>query len=513
MANGRLGSAKITPVQAALLYSNSSGSQAVINIQATSLSASSNANVAFAIDSSSVTLNQTTTDTALTSGNVTQNIYNLDPLSHANPIRHDFLSVAGMSVSQSPVSYWNGSTWYLPSSGMSGSPGQAQKIDPYFIRSPSAYGGKTSAELVYMYKYNSNASDVRMVYANLATMSGTTFGAMQQYRDPGHTYSQQVDHSYMGFGFSSDPYSNIIIGIGTYGWQGFQRLGSAGADQAGTSTSNSWAYQYGFSSNYPDGYTHFWYAPRIMGSKGMFIFQGTGYNGSYFCISDAELAITNGNLSYAVTSGGTFATMTWWNFSVSASQNHIGWFEYNPNDDRYYFEYLQGGLRSIYSFTRTGIRDGFTTRGSTTAHSWPGTTGVFTNHGAGPWGAGYITRPIRIEASLWWATSSTGASWVSTDLKTWQASTTYYASLSYPANTFNVAPLTTTSYKFAQVSTANISRFTSGYANVSQTAVLEVGTSISNYQRTGLLLSNGDKLYAQNYGAVDFSATVMGYEG
>ena len=86
MANGRLGSAKITPVQAALLYSNSSGSQAVINIQATSLSASSNANVAFAIDSSSVTLNQTTTDTALTSGNVTQNIYNLDPLSHANPI-------------------------------------------------------------------------------------------------------------------------------------------------------------------------------------------------------------------------------------------------------------------------------------------------------------------------------------------------------------------------------------------------------------------------------------------
>ena len=74
-------------------------------------------------------------------------------------------------------------------------------------------------------------------------------------------------------------------------------------------------------------------------------------------------------------------------------------------------------------------------------------------------------------------------------------------------------PASSTSYLYAQNGTANISKFTSGYANVSQTAVLEFNTSISNYQRTGIMLSNGDKLYAQNYGNVDFSATVMGYEG
>ena len=49
MANGRLGSAKLTPVSAALLYSNTSGSQAVINVQATALSSTTNANMALSV--------------------------------------------------------------------------------------------------------------------------------------------------------------------------------------------------------------------------------------------------------------------------------------------------------------------------------------------------------------------------------------------------------------------------------------------------------------------------------
>ena len=51
------------------------------------------------------------------------------------------------------------------------------------------------------------------------------------------------------------------------------------------------------------------------------------------------------------------------------------------------------------------------------------------------------------------------------------------------------------------------------FLNVSQNATIEHFTTFSNYQRTGLVLSPGDKLYCQNYGTVSYSINVMGYEG
>ena len=507
MANGRLGSAKLTPISAALLYSNTSGSQAVINVQATALSSTTNANMALAIDSATVSLNQTTTATSIPSGSMSQLVYNLDTLSSNRPLRYELFSPYNESNSTAfPASYWDGSAWFKPSTGFYGAPNM-QKIDPYFISTPSAYG-KSQAELPIIWRYNTTSSSMRLRYYNVGSMTGAQFANTQQFADPGTSYTGTQDLPYAGFGWSVDPYTNYLVSVADNGFmQSLQLAGSA--SNTGSYTSPNVIYNFmggGSLTSYP----HYWYAPRIMGSNGMFIMQPTGYTNSYFAIGDIELATSLGNSGYAYYWSATPATAAWWYTAApSNTDQHVGWFEYNPNDQRWYFEYIGTSGRSIYSFTRTSLL-ALSTRGNSTTFNL---ASFCTSHGAGPWGGNYITRPLRVGASLWWAYSNNGNAYTSTDLKTWTLATTYYPSLGYAANTFNLASVSSTSYNFVQASTANVSRFSSGYANVSQTAVLEFNTSISNYQRTGVLLSNGDKLYAQNYGSVDFSATVMGYEG
>lgn len=507
MANGRLGSAKLTPVSAALLYSNTSGSQAVINIQATALSSTTNANIALAVDSATVSLNQTTTATAIPSGDMVQNVYNLDPLSSNRPLKYEFFNNYNESNSTAyPTSYWNGSAWFKPSTGFYGAPNM-QKIDPYFITTPSAYG-KSQADLPIVWRYNTTSSSMRIRYYNVGSMTGAQFANTQQFADPGTSYSGTQDLSYAGFGWSVDPYTNYFIGVGDQGFmQSLQLAGSS--SNTGGFTSNNVIYNFMGGSSL-SSYPHYWYAPRIIGSNGIFIMQPTGYTNSYFAIGDIELATSLGSSGYAYYWSATTSTAAWWYISApSNTDSHVGWLEYNPNDQRWYFEYVGSSGKGIYSFTRTSLL-ALSTRGNSTVFSL---SSFCISHGVGPWASSTVTRPIRLGASLWWTYSSNGNAYVSTDLKTWTLATTYYPNLGYSANTFNVASVSTTSYNYVQASTANVSRFTSGFANVSQTAVLEFNTSISNYQRTGILLSNGDKLYAQNYGGIDFSATVMGYEG
>jgi hypothetical protein len=507
MANGRLGSAKINPVNAALLYSNTSGSQAVINIQATGLSSTTNANLALAVDSATVSLNQTTTATAIPSGDMSQSVYNLDPLSNNRPLRFEYSSPMNAGNSNDyPATYWNGSTWFKPSNNFWGAP-NAQKIDPYFISTPSAYG-KSMAEHPIAFKYNTSNDNLRVRYFNLATMTGQQFANTQQFADPGTAYSGTTDMSYGGFGWSVDPYTNFFMGTGYQGYMQSAKIAGSVSDSTGL-TSNCTIFNL-FGGEQLSNYTHYWYAPRIMASNGLFLMQPTGRNTSQFAIGDMELAVSLGASNYAYNWTTTFTQTAWWYINAPTSSDaFVGWFEYNPNDQRYYFEIISTGARNIYSFTRATLL-AFTSRGTSTSYSL---STFATSHGPGIWGTNRVTRPLRIGASLWWTSSNTGSAYVSTDLKTWVLATTYFPENGYPASTFNATQTSSTSYLYAQASTANISRFSSGFAGVSETAVLEYNTSISNYQRTGIVLSNGDKLYAQNYGGVSISATVMGYEG
>lgn len=96
---------------------------------------------------------------------------------------------------------------------------------------------------------------------------------------------------------------------------------------------------------------------------------------------------------------------------------------------------------------------------------------------------------------------------VSTDLKVWK---TYAAEFS--PNDYQVPALNDTSVLLRHDN--NTLFFTSdNFQNISTDGILENNTEMKHYTRTGLVLSDGDKIICQNTGDTAMSVQVFGYEG
>jgi hypothetical protein len=256
--------------------------------------------------------------------------------------------------------------------------------------------------------------------------------------------------------------------------------------------------------------THSWYTPRVIASNGFCLLQATGIASQlYIAICDVETGISTNNTSniFYQNSVGLFTLLQCNSYSGTGQ---VSWFEWNPNTNKFYLEYVGGGVNEIWSFTKAALRTA--QKGSSVSNTFL-TAGGVKEATTTPWGQNFALRPQRIGVSLWQTQSANGNTYVSTDLINWTLSSTYWTAQSLPAGTTCYNPLSSTSYLYAGSGIANINKFTSNYPNVAQTAVIENQTSFSNYQRTGLVLSNGDKLYCQNYGTVPYSITAMGYEG
>lgn len=507
MASGRLGSATLPPYNASLLYSNTSGLPASVNIQATVLSSTENSNIALAVDSASVAVNQTTTATTITSANINVMMYWLDPLYGTTPLRFDQVSPSNSSnTSDYPVSSWSGSAWTKPSTGYYGANGLV-KIDPYLLTNPSAYG-KTKASIVAFYQTSgSSYGQTAALYTDLSTFNASQFALLQQTRNPSGSTSSTVVPAYSGFGADGDNYTSkygISIGAG-----GYMTVVDVPASSSGNRTSDSLIFN-ACGSNDIVNYTHLWYAPRIMGANGLFLVQPTGFNTSTFFIVDPALAVTLGSLAYAIYWAGT-STAGWYYMSSGyGSTSSVEWFDYNPNTNRYYFCTTNSSNRKVYSFAKSSL-DALTSRGTITTYSVTSVSWL-TDHGTIPWAGSNVMRPLRIGASLWWTASNNGLSYISTDLATWTLASSLFASPNYPS-AYLILPKSTSSYVYATLGANNINLFDSGFSNVSLNSRLEFNTSFNNYQRTGIVISAGDKIYAQNFGSTRFSLTAMGYEG
>ena len=93
----------------------------------------------------------------------------------------------------------------------------------------------------------------------------------------------------------------------------------------------------------------------------------------------------------------------------------------------------------------------------------------------------------------------------STDLKTWQDADTYYGS----TNDYEAIVGQTNIISNGGTVTASKSNI----ANLGEDGVLEYGTTFNQYERTGLVLSNGDRIVTYNSSTKPYTIQVMGYEG
>ena len=513
MASGRLGSALLQPVAASLLYSNTSGSPAAVNIQATSLSTTTNAKFSYAIDSATVAVNQTTVNTTIAAGNIDYKIYWLDPKGNANPIRHNFTNRSSNQTGGTNynAAYWDGSAWANGGFGIFYGNWYPVKLDPYFLTNFSEYNNKTTP--TFIIPTHSTAAD--FVKGNLYDLNSMTGLQLSQTLSTGYktgaTTLRDYGNSniYGGFGVDVDIYQDWLVGINSNGYTNIWSVANQDyVNVAGRTTDAVMNGQLLGGSSLASA-TNYWYAPRVIASNGFCLQQATGWNNSNIAICDVETGISTNNTSNIFYQN-QIGLYSFINTSFN-SVTHVSWFEWNPNTSKFYLEFIgNAGKNEIWSFTKAGLRA--VRKGSSVASTFIEAGGV-REAGSTPWGSNYALRPQRIGTSLWQTQSGNGQTYVSTDLVTWTVSSTYWTSQGLPAGTTCFNPVNSTSYLYTGSGIANINKFNSNYSTVAQTAVIENQTSFSNYQRTGLVLNNGDKLYCQNFGTVPYSITAMGYEG
>jgi len=196
----------------------------------------------------------------------------------------------------------------------------------------------------------------------------------------------------------------------------------------------------------------------------------------------------------------------------------VVYFQYNPNDGKYYCA-TRNQSGSVMLFTTT--RDDILNIGAGNRYS-------------GTWGQNddYVTydtslsltssnydlsdqyvcfRTMRIGTSLWvlviseFQTTTTEEVLYSTDLINWTAAATFYGSDDYSA-TSGVATITSNSGAVTATKTRLGVLGTDG--------ILEQDLAMTQYERTGIVLSNGDRILVRNRGTTQTAVVqVMGYEG
>jgi len=196
--------------------------------------------------------------------------------------------------------------------------------------------------------------------------------------------------------------------------------------------------------------------------------------------------------------------------------------EYNPNDGKHYIAIRNNSTMALLTTTRDqilaigagqrytenlGTSDDYVTYDSNFSLS-PSTFDLVGSSNAIN---KQTCRSMRIGTSLWVLIISELSSatqeevFYSTDLITWTDAATYYGSDDYSA-TEGVATITSNSGAVTATKTRIGVLGTDG--------ILEQDLAMVQYERTGIVLSNGDRILVRNRGTTQTAVVqVMGYEG
>tara|TARA_R100001460_G_scaffold14984_2_gene33399 strand:- start:912 stop:2528 length:1617 start_codon:yes stop_codon:yes gene_type:complete len=206
----------------------------------------------------------------------------------------------------------------------------------------------------------------------------------------------------------------------------------------------------------------------------------------------------------------------------SKSGGSVLFHEYNPNDGKHYIAVRNNSVVKLFTTDRDtilGIGAGQRNNGNlgtdddyaTYVSDFSLNPSTFTLAGSSTAIGNTTCRSMRIGTSLWVLIISQMASatqeevFYSTDLITWTDAATYYGSDDYSA-TEGVATITSNSGAVTATKTRIGVLGTDG--------ILEQNLSMVQYERTGIVLSNGDRILVRNRGTTQTAVVqVMGYEG
>jgi len=548
MANGRLGKAKLSPLQTAVLYDNTSGAEASVSILAQANNAvpmslridGSNDAVSYAVTLASETyqVNYLVYDvgnTSLTTGSPTYNgrfqfrtvtgtpsgpYYVYEFYSGANSTLYTTSGNNNFSTSTTIMpmrfSAYNSSTGLDDAGDGRKNPNAIMVITPGgSTRGQFAlYATPTTADAYYKRMWARDNSGSQLAVAN----AGSSYNTGQQCVD---YHNQQTVLT----GFSMHNSSSQIMGFCAYPQSGNNAIG-----YYTYSSSNSIIYRCINGNGSFAGTTNYG-TPSARLVNRIALFDTSGQNDRFGFATMADSYYDPA--TYTTTEIARY--LVWesrnshFRFESNTSNRdggHVLYFDYNPNNQKYYFVCRNSSQAYLYEIDRTTFlaetsNGGVSTGTLGTSYANKGFTLLnddfelpFNNTSNYPnTEAQHMSgRTQRIGDSLWVLSVNiqnnpnlAAEIFYSTDLQNWTSGVGRYAPYDY--NT--IEDVTT-----IRSDSGTVTATKTNIGNVGTDGVLEEATSLTQYERTGLVLSNNDRVVAYNGATTgDLVVQVMGYEG
>lgn len=500
MANGRLGSVVLGPIETAKVYSNSSGNAAAVSLVAKTLSSTSNASITIKLDSADVTPQTTTVIEANSYGPST--VF-LDTNSSYTSVVGDFtftptpVYTKKSDSSTASLEDIRGAYEIIPEQNSSVFSNTAIPItynSTTYFYTPSTYFGAALPD------------HRKATVANLSAPSGSIATRTMSY------YSDNV---------VTDIYSkaSISVGLDSNGNMS-QTMYANGSANGQNITSGTWWRQY---VNGSQVYGPTQYRQNLFLSGGLLIgWDSINTGRGTFVVYNKDNTSNNVEkiIEYVNSSG------ILWGFRYNPSggftntNGAIVWMTYNPSNNKHYILMLKdSGSYGYYKFNTEVALAKIATSGSSTFSEYASIAAI--NTGAGgtlfeeidapsSWSmsnVNWLRRPIKVVgANKWVFQENDGTNWnywETTDLENWtkRTATSYYTKV-VSDNELIKSDASDTVY------------ISSNISSVADSGTLEYKTSFNAYEKTGLVLSNGDNVYIKNDSQTQsIAVNIMGYEG
>ena len=526
MANGRLGKANVAENATTAVYTNNSGAEASVSIIAFSKDGS---DMHLRIDDSNDAL---TSSTTLVSETYDERFlrYNASNTGFEDPApvyvsRFSFAdTTTNSNIDQAFEAYVQSNTTNYTRRNIGSIYFSCADFMPYesFLdiwgenTYHTAIGGSGYREM-QAFEMPANAAEYYARFVQGATSGRTGSSAMDYY-----TFAESMDPWEKDFpwqlGFQGNGYTAAV----TVRPSDYAAFGNT------NNTSNSWIYNRissGWGSYEPSStYNYKWLhlQRRVACAEDSF---GNAYIGLNYFRPETWDADTTHTTRVNYFCRDDERRMIRFQCGANREAGNIVYFQWNPTDSSHYLCAYDGGNYRLY---RIVYQTAFDNLPNTSLYS-KSFTGDYETYGifdlnselsltiASPFEFSLNTYNtarctfIGTTASPLWAlcfsrmNDTTAADvYYSTDLKTWTPSATYYGSNDYEALQEQTNIVST-----GGVVTASKSNI----ANIGEDGVLEYGTTFSQYERTGLVLSNGDRVVTYNSSTKPYTIQVMGYEG
>lgn len=516
MASGRLGSAIVPAKRTTVVYDNTSGGSASVSIMAKMRSSTSNGTISIVLDGSNTLAELTTQiDSSSYSSEAIKLFYNSGVTATTGKLEYTNYSAANKSLKITDFSDSSVTT-----------ADDTQHVNPHWTSTDYADWGLPTTHIPILF---GNTAQPYVYFITPATQ--TAFGGLAWNKRlinssataPTSAFLGSVSASYGGYRGATDLYCDRVptfMAGTTGGYMSVVYLHSNGTQADANSQASTSLYRAYYNSGNPGNNNDL--NRYIFASGGIALFSHRDFNRTYI-VCYGRTGASNSritNVIYnSVTSAGVnnpyhYQTNHGNNYSQTGIFN-INFFEYNPNTGKSYALMYWGDKRRLLEFdvdaweAKLASDDGGTGNANQTLDATISAGLVTDISSVAP--ANMLNDStlmggplVRIQKNKWLIPIKNGSTHTIYE-------TADFKSYSVYDTTSNYAELITN-----DLSVESNGSVTNSLANnldaLDKGGTVEYETSFNQLERTGLVISNNDRVVVRNSGDSDLAVQVMGYE-